>query len=721
MKTIKQLFHYLTLLVMIITGSNLYAQQKSDFYQAKETLDSMLSGKTALSFEKAVFVTENAYWGNKIKYADFDNAINYNASKISLLAEVMHKYDTSKGRGIYPTDNKEQKIEGHNKLQKNWAIYTYMIDTTYFKHKDTITYHLPYLYSRNDPYATIDWRNSQVTGLLNTHTGNCYAMACLYKIFADKLNTGAVIATAPGHAFIQHTDDRGTVFNMELASRCFRGSGSIETFTYTTNKAVESCIAMRALTDRQDVSMCLVYLAKGFESTFNSDENGFILNCAELALSYDSLNLNAMLLKAEVLENSLINEQKPITQLQQDNTFIEYQDLVKHLYTLGYREMPIDMQNTILAKLKQDTYGTMANHEPQPFKTIKTNGQRTASLSSGLFDEEIKDKAVEKYHRTLFNTKTQTITAFARQENTYDNYTTDPVVAAMSVDPLTRKFPYYSPYQFAGDMPTKFIDLDGMEPNAYEAAHLAADVYNTENGHYKEGQSSQTIGGWELNTTLNVNIKLTDDKTGFNSAVYQRQRSDGTYEYAYVTQGTEPLNGENWKNNAQQALGMDAKEYDESVANARQISKAIHGDDKTLLTFVGHSLGGGMASANSLATGREAITFNAAGLSNGTKNRLHLNMSAKIDAFIIAGEIVNNTQSYLGLHAEGTTHYLTPVMPVDVTTLMFDLFVPKYMTITSHLMDNVLDIMDQPILNSEKNGQTIQQTFDANPLWFRKL
>jgi RHS repeat-associated protein len=28
-----------------------------------------------------------------------------------------------------------------------------------------------------------------------------------------------------------------------------------------------------------------------------------------------------------------------------------------------------------------------------------------------------------------------------------------------SVDPLTRKFPYYSPYQFAGNSPIKFIDL----------------------------------------------------------------------------------------------------------------------------------------------------------------------------------------------------------------------------------------------------------------------
>ena len=34
----------------------------------------------------------------------------------------------------------------------------------------------------------------------------------------------------------------------------------------------------------------------------------------------------------------------------------------------------------------------------------------------------------------------------------------------LSVDPLTGKYPFYTPYQFAGNMPIKFIDLDGLEP-----------------------------------------------------------------------------------------------------------------------------------------------------------------------------------------------------------------------------------------------------------------
>ncbi len=34
----------------------------------------------------------------------------------------------------------------------------------------------------------------------------------------------------------------------------------------------------------------------------------------------------------------------------------------------------------------------------------------------------------------------------------------------LSVDPLRKSYPWYSPYQFAGNSPIKFIDLDGLEP-----------------------------------------------------------------------------------------------------------------------------------------------------------------------------------------------------------------------------------------------------------------
>ena len=33
----------------------------------------------------------------------------------------------------------------------------------------------------------------------------------------------------------------------------------------------------------------------------------------------------------------------------------------------------------------------------------------------------------------------------------------------LSVDPLTKSYPWYTPYSFAGNKPIRYIDLDGLE------------------------------------------------------------------------------------------------------------------------------------------------------------------------------------------------------------------------------------------------------------------
>jgi len=42
----------------------------------------------------------------------------------------------------------------------------------------------------------------------------------------------------------------------------------------------------------------------------------------------------------------------------------------------------------------------------------------------------------------------------------------------LSVDPLTGKFAYFSPYSFSGNSPIKFIDLDGAEPKGNAADYV---------------------------------------------------------------------------------------------------------------------------------------------------------------------------------------------------------------------------------------------------------
>ena len=66
----------------------------------------------------------------------------------------------------------------------------------------------------------------------------------------------------------------------------------------------------------------------------------------------------------------------------------------------------------------------------------------------------------------------------------------------LSVDPLTKKYPWYTPYQFAGNMPIRYIDLDGLEP-----------ANNPKPGGIKEVAAKTIVKEISIGTSLNNAIE----------------------------------------------------------------------------------------------------------------------------------------------------------------------------------------------------------------------
>ena len=237
-----------------------------------------------------------------------------------------------------------------------------------------------------------------------------------------------------------------------------------------------------------------------------------------------------------------------------------------------------------------------------------------------------------------------------------------------TMDPLCEKYYNVSPYAYCVGNPVNYVDPDGCKPTRREAAIMANHIYNP--------KKELGLKYWRVSTLLNdrKDIQLSTSN-GLSSTLYEKVVDGKIKEYAYVTRGTD--SGRDWIENVAQVFGS-SKEFSESASNARKISDLIGKD--TELTYIGHSQGGAEAALNSLVTsgddvkGREAITFNAAGLSKWTKLfngglRTLFKSEQKIDANIMLTcplNFVQNMPNFLP-QVDGNTHLL---MPKDLNSVI---------------------------------------------------
>ena len=255
-------------------------------------------------------------------------------------------------------------------------------------------------------------------------------------------------------------------------------------------------------------------------------------------------------------------------------------------------------------------------------------------------------------------------------------------------DPLAEKYYGVSPYMYCLGNPVKFVDEDGLKPTEEEAARIAHHVYGKD--------KVELIGGWRVSNLHidGVTLKLKDDRSGFKSAIYERT-IDGVTEYVYATSGTDGDSPEDWNNNFLQVFGV-SEQYNISKENARVLSDNINQE----LTFVGHSLGGGMAATNAYKTGRSAMTFNAAWVSPLTIapwNR----KGAKIDAYVhVRDELNIFQQTHMGVRANGNIHWRN-----------------KNRAIMGHSIKNFYPSGKEMIMQKSKNAQS-QYTLNTNNILF---
>lgn len=349
--------HFIIIIAVINTlvgiGNNIKAESPiSDTIYYEHALDSlvlMLEGTASISFKKAVFISENAFFCDTLDYSLFNKRIEFLTKLSQMVAESKVI--------MYDEPDKE-------KVEKYGAVFKVFTDTVQFYVTDTTIYsHFPFHYNFEDIWGENDWSDMFVSKLLETGKGNCHSMPFLYKIVCNELGEEAYLSLAPLHMYIKLQSKKWGWYNTELTNGSFPIDAWLMASGYIHLTAIQNGIYMDTLSLKESVAYCIFDLAKGYEKKFGVRDGVYILRCCETALEYFPGFINALLLKAETMKTILFDEAKKHGASKPEDIF--YIDGVKDFYnemestyiqihTLGYRQMPEEMYLDWMESLKNN-------------------------------------------------------------------------------------------------------------------------------------------------------------------------------------------------------------------------------------------------------------------------------------------------------------------------------------------------------------------------------
>ncbi len=324
------------IVIYLFTVKSGIVSSQENFLKAYTGICSMLSDSESLSFKKAVFLTENAYYDNTLDEEVFNKSIDYYV--------LISKTIINSGNIIYSETDKD-------KANAQCAVFLLMTDTIPIETNTGLSVHLPFQYNHEDFAGQKDWTNMFVSKMINTHEGNCHSLPYLYKMIMDELGQESYLALAPNHIYIKVQNKRTGWYNIELTCADFPTDAWLMASGYIHLDAIRNGIYMEALTPEQSVSLCLIDLAQGYNVKYGLGDGSFVLKCCDTALTHFPNNINALLFKAETL--SALYKQAQNEGIKQ-SLFERMNELYPKIHELGYRKMPKGMYENWLKSLNTD-------------------------------------------------------------------------------------------------------------------------------------------------------------------------------------------------------------------------------------------------------------------------------------------------------------------------------------------------------------------------------
>lgn len=318
------------------------------YESAFQELNQMLEDEQPISFKRAVFVTENAYWNQELSYELFNEQITF-LSK--LCQSVMKSREL-----LYDFEDKE-------KVQVYASVFATMMDTLPIQTNEGVVNHLPFRYDFNDFWGSQDWLQMFVVKLINTKQGNCHSLPYLYKILVEELGEKAYLSLAPNHIYIKQQNKKDGWYNTELTSGIFPNDAWLMASGYIHLDAIRSGIYMDTLSQKESIALCMIDLGQGYKKKFGLQDGKFILKSCDMALKHFPNYINAMLLKAETLQKLFFKRMKDeqvaypsqmFSNPEAKKQFDEMERIYAKIHKLGYRKMPENMYLDWLVSLREN-------------------------------------------------------------------------------------------------------------------------------------------------------------------------------------------------------------------------------------------------------------------------------------------------------------------------------------------------------------------------------
>lgn len=277
----------------------------------------MLKGEKPINFKRAVFLTENVFYNGGLSYQEFCDSIASTGRKLKALI-------------------KQRGLEKY-KTAPNWAVYTYMMDST------ALNNYKPFTYDFTDFMGDEDWSKMFVTKLMKTRSGNCNSLPTYYKILCEEIGASASLALAPNHLYIKHIDEKGQWTNVELTNAGFPRDQWIIKELGISVEAIRQGTYMSPLSPKESIALTMLNLASAYQ--FQHGYDAFVLKVVNTALSYYPRCIPLLMTRANYYKSICLAEAKKPKPDQAviDKNYGHYQENMKKIDQLGYKELPAEL------------------------------------------------------------------------------------------------------------------------------------------------------------------------------------------------------------------------------------------------------------------------------------------------------------------------------------------------------------------------------------------